>query len=81
MAADIILGVPWETCTSTGADPNDMATAMKVDNGCCAFYNNDKCGEFLFAATNRQDGELTGGENDSISSFWCTADPNCGGKP
>ncbi|KAI4173125.1 MAG: hypothetical protein LQ346_008476 [Caloplaca aetnensis] len=81
MAAYIMLGVPWETCTSTGDDANDMATAIKVENGCCAFYSGAKCGEFLFAATNRQDGELTGGENNSISSFWCTADPNCGGKP
>ncbi|KAL8882540.1 MAG: hypothetical protein Q9198_000479 [Flavoplaca austrocitrina] len=73
--------LPWETCTSTGDDANDMATAIKVENGCCAFYNDDKCGEFLFAATNRQDGEMKGGENNSISSFWCNADPTCGGKP
>ncbi|CAL8583245.1 hypothetical protein XPA_008876 [Xanthoria parietina] len=73
--------LPWETCTSTGDDANDMATAIKVENGCCAFYNGDKCSEFLFAATNRQDGEMKGGENNSISSFWCNADPNCSGRP
>lgn len=80
-AAYMMLGLPWETCTSTGDDANDMATAIKVENGCCAFYNGDKCSEFLFAATNRQDGEMKGGENNSISSFWCNADPNCSGRP
>ncbi|KAL9129286.1 MAG: hypothetical protein Q9217_002233 [Psora testacea] len=86
--------LPWESCKAAHDEDNikldyddkpiyadNIATAMEVEGGCCAFYNTDTCGEFLFAATNRQDGEMTGNEDNSISSFWCTADPDCKGKP
>ncbi|KAF2814144.1 uncharacterized protein BDZ99DRAFT_459854 [Mytilinidion resinicola] len=72
--------VVYQTCSSI--ESNDI-TLMQVWGGCCKFYDDEKCSPdtSLFSMTNRQDGQLKGKDNDSISSFWCTFDLNCAGAP
>lgn len=71
-----------KTWSAHGGHDNEI-TAVGVKDGCCAFYDGENCegNTFLFAMTDRQDGELTGKENDAISSVWCTFDKLCNGKP
>ncbi|KAF2270078.1 hypothetical protein CC78DRAFT_528575 [Lojkania enalia] len=79
--------LPYQRCKNIkdwgNGYPDNKITALGVDNGCCAFYDGENCKKdtFLFAMTNREDGELTGKENDAISSLWCTFDKLCNGKP
>ncbi|CAG8959056.1 hypothetical protein HYFRA_00012836 [Hymenoscyphus fraxineus] len=59
---------------------NDKVTAFDAHKTCCTFYREKGCKGPLFAAFDREDGELKGKENDVMSSFMCT-ESGCGGHP
>lgn len=59
---------------------NDKVTAFDAHKTCCTFYRDKGCKDPMFAAFDREDGELTGKENDAISSIMCT-ESGCGGHP
>ncbi|PGH08069.1 hypothetical protein AJ79_06068 [Helicocarpus griseus UAMH5409] len=75
----------YETCQKADdyKDLNNRITDIRVQGGCCTFYDKDKCQKktILFSMTDRQDGQLKGKHNDAISSWWCTFDKMCKGAP
>lgn len=58
---------------------DNAVSAYDVANTCCSFYREPGCVGHMFSATNREDGELTGDENDNMSSYMCTWD-GCNGR-
>lgn len=74
----------YEGCGSfKGWSVNNQITLLQSWNGCCKYYDGENCepDTGLFKQTDREDGQLKGKDNDAVSSFWCTFDPNCAGAP
>ena len=55
--------------TCLGWREGEKITSYIVTGGTCRFYRHGNCVEELFAATNRQHGQLGDGHNDQISSI------------
>lgn len=68
-------------CYNLEAEWQDSVTAFDAGNTCCTFYRDGDCKGAMFAGDSRQDGELTGKENDSMSSYMCTENHGCGAHP
>ena len=56
------------SCYYVGDSLNDKITSYMVGGGCCAFYRHAGCGERLFTALSRSDGQLGGSWLISIQS-------------
>ncbi|KFH42909.1 hypothetical protein ACRE_063680 [Hapsidospora chrysogenum ATCC 11550] len=74
-------GLSYEACQRPLI--NNGIVSLQVEGGCCAFYDGDNCESdtHMFDMENREHGDLQGDHRGTISSFWCTANPHCAGKP
>ncbi|KAF2748133.1 hypothetical protein M011DRAFT_458033 [Sporormia fimetaria CBS 119925] len=71
-----------KTWDASGFTDNRIS-AIGVDNGCCAMYDDENCAgnSLLFTMANREDGNLKNKHNDAISGIWCTFNVDCTGRP
>ncbi|PVI06151.1 hypothetical protein DM02DRAFT_610105 [Periconia macrospinosa] len=65
--------IPYERCMAFESMDNKL-TLLQTWGGTCAYYDDKDCKNFLFAQTNREDGQLRGKHDNAVSSAWCTFD-------
>lgn len=74
-------GILYEACNR--APINNLIVSLKVDGGCCAFYDGANCESdtHLFDMYNREHQDSRGDHRGAISSYWCTESEHYPGEP
>ncbi|KAH8733427.1 hypothetical protein BGZ61DRAFT_528719 [Ilyonectria robusta] len=75
--------LPYEVCQRVADGLDNKMTSVRVNGGCCAFYDDQSCqsDSFFFSVQNRQDGKLRSDDDNVVGSHWCTYNIDCEGRP